>query len=178
MEETLADYLDKHLPYRINSLLAPDLIAHRRNSNISNDLRIKCYQDSLVLEPAFEISIVFGRALLQFLGIDYDTNKKDLKKFEPRKSGTDITIQILFPDRNFCSLNDDIVNENRTELCTIIKIANKSVAHLTSVGSNSEEHDQLNKARMAIYKLMLKYVPEIRKENIWWYSQVEKTLAV
>lgn len=170
MEETKSDYLNKHLPYRLNSLLAPDLITHRRNTNISNDLKVKCYQDSLVLEPAFEISIVFGRALLHFLGIAYDQKTKDLKIFVPKPD--DFTIKTLFPDRAFCSLGDEIVVKNKTELCTIIKIANKSVAHLTTIVSNDEEHRQLENARIAIYRLVLKYIPEINKDKIWWHTQV------
>ena len=170
MTELQLDYLNKHLPYRINSLLSPDLITHRRNTNISEELKVKCYQDSLVLEPSFEISIIFGRALLHFLGIDYDRTKNDLKVFKPKSD--DFTIKSLFFDRHFCPLNEELIIQNKNSLCLIIKIANKSVAHLTTVVSNDEEHIQLGKARMTIYRLVLKYVPEINKDGIWWYTQV------
>lgn len=170
MTQDQLDYINKHLPYRINSMLSPDLIAHRRGSTIPNEIKIKCYQDSLVLEPAFEISIIFGRALLHFLGIDYDRRTSDLKVFNPRKD--DVTIQNLFPNRPFCPLNDNLVVQFKTALCLIIKIANKSVAHLTTVVSNDQEHQQLEVARKTIYRLILKYVPEINKNNIWWFTQV------
>jgi len=172
MEETINNYLDKHLPHRLNSLLAIDLITYRRSTSISEEMKVKCYQDSLILEPAFEISIVFGRALLNFLGIGYHFQKnilKELKNIRP----DDITIQKLYPDRPFCSLKDEIIIQNNTELCTLMKIADKSVAHLTTIDSNENEHEQLAKARKAIYELVLKHIPEIKKERIWWHEQVK-----
>lgn len=170
MTQEQSDYLNIHLPYRINSLLAPDLITHRRNTDIPNEIKVRCYQDSLVLEPAFEISIIFGRALLHFLGIDYDRTVSDLKVFKPKSD--DLTIQSLFPGRPFCALNDTLVIQHKNALCLIIRIANKSVAHLTTVVSNDQEHRQLEDARKTIYQLILKYVPEINKNKIWWYNQV------
>ncbi len=169
--ESKDDYLNEHLPYRINFLLAPDLITHRRNTTHSNELKVKCYQDSLVLEPTFEISIIFGRALLQFLGITYNVRESKLGVYSPKPD--DITIKSLFPERQFCPLDDEIIIQNQAELCTIIKIANKSVAHLTTVFSSGEEQQHLSNARMTIYKLILKYIPEINKQKIWWYTQVE-----
>jgi hypothetical protein len=121
-------YLDRHLPYRINSMLSPDLITHRRETSISQEMRQSCYQDSLVLEPSFEISIVFGRSLLQFLGIGLDPKSDNLCKYSART--TDVTIKSIYPEKDFVSLDDDLIVSSRTNLCTIIKVANKSVAHL------------------------------------------------
>jgi len=165
------EYLDKHLPYRINSMLSPDLITHRRGTAISNEMRESCYKDSVVLEPAFEISIVFGRALLQFLGVGLDAKSGGLCNHSARPN--DLTIKSIYPDKDFVSLDDELIIPNRNSLSTIIKVANKSVAHLTSIQSNEGEHGQLETARMTIYRLMLKYVPDINKEGIWWYTQVE-----
>jgi len=164
------EYLDKHLPYRINSMLSPDLITHRRGTNISQEMKRNCYSDSLVLEPAFEISIIFARTLLNFLGITYDPKVMDLKKYDAK--GDDLTITDIYPDKGSCPLDDELVLANKESLCVIIKVANKSVAHLTSTLSNAEEHGQLEKARHTIYQLMLKYVPDINKGGIWWYQQV------
>lgn len=166
------EYLDKHLPYRINSMLAPDLINHRRGTAISREMRKGCYEDSLVLEPSFEISIVFGRSLLQFLGIGLDPKSENLCRYSART--TDVTIKSIYPDKDFVSLDDDLIRPGQTNLCTIIKVANKSVAHLTSTQSNDGEHGQLETARMTIYKLMLKHLPDINKHGIWWYDQVER----
>lgn len=164
------DYLEKHLPYRINSMLSPDLITFRRGTNISDDLKIRCYQDSLVLEPTFEVSIIFARSLLNFLGITYDPKTSSLKVHAPK--GDDLTIKSIYPDREFCPLDDPIVVSNNESLRTIIKLANKSVAHLTATLSNEGEHNLLVDARFAVYRLMLKYIPDLNKNRIWWYSQV------
>jgi hypothetical protein len=166
------EYLDMHLPYRINSMLSPDLITHRRSTRISSDMIESCYKDSLILEPSFEVSILFGRALLQFLGIGLDPRSGDLASHSPRP--TDLTVKSIYPDRDFVQLDDELVVPNRTNFCTIIKIANKSVAHMTSTLSNADEHGQLEKARLTICQLMLKHVPDINKKNIWWYDQVER----
>lgn len=166
------EYLYKHLPYRINSMLAPDLITFRRSTRISSEMKESCYKDSLVLEPAFEISIIFGRVLLQFLGIGFDYKANDLYRHTPKKN--DLTLKSIYPDLDYVSLDDELIVRNRASLCTIIKVANKSVAHLTSTLSNSDEHGQLEPARMTIYKLMVKHVPDINMNGIWWYQQVEK----
>jgi hypothetical protein len=153
-------------------MLSPDLIAFRRGTKISNEMRSDCYSDSLVLEPAFEISIIFGRSLLNFLGITYDNKAKELKRFQPKKD--DLTIKDIYPEQDFCPLDDDLILENKDALGTIMKIANKSVAHLTSTLSNENEHAQLEKARLTIYGLILKYVPDINKTGIWWHQQVSR----
>lgn len=165
------EYLDKHLPHRLNSMLSPDLITFRRSTNISNEMRESCYKDSLVLEPTFEISIIFARALLQFLGIGFDPRSNELITYSPRL--TDLTLKSIYPDRDFVSLDDPLIIPMRPNLCTIIKVANKSVAHLTSSLSNANEHELLPEARITTYRLMLKYVPDINKSRIWWHEQVE-----
>lgn len=175
--ELRQEYLEKHLPYRLNSMLSPDLMTHRRGTQISAELKSKCYSDSLVLEPAFEISIIFGRALLNFLGITLDLKTNELKRLSPRTD--DLTVIDIYPEGNFCPLDDPIVVDNKESLSIIIRIANKSVAHLTSTLSNPNELAMLERARFSIYQLILKYVPDINKHSapkktgIWWYEQVE-----
>lgn len=170
------EYLDKHLPYRINSMLSPDLMAHRLKSNFSNELKVKCYQDSLVVEPAFEISVIFGRSLLNFLGITYDSKANKLARHQPK--GDDVSLVDIYPNGSFCPLDEELLVQNHDSLSTIIKVANKSVAHLTSSVSTQDELLQLETARQTIYKLILKYVPDINKTGqvnkvgIWWYEQV------
>lgn len=167
-----AEYLNKHLPYRINSMLAHDLIIYRKTTSHFRSIKDNCYGDSTVVEPIFEISIIFGRTLLNFLGLTLNRAKNKIDAIIPKND--DLTIQSLFPSRDFCSPTDTIVVENHDELCTIIKLANKSVAHLTSeiTETRSGDHDKLPKARKAIYNLMLKYVPEMNKDNIWWTTQM------
>jgi hypothetical protein len=164
------EYLDKHLPYRINSMLAHDLILYRKTLPNYAPIKYNCYGDSLVVEPIFEISIIFARTLLNFLGLGY---KKDEGIIRHTPNKDDLTIKSLFPERDYCPLDEKIVTENYNEICTIIRLANKSVAHLTTRVSQttSNDHNVLPKARKAVYELMIKYVPEMNTENIWWFSQ-------
>lgn len=138
-------------------------------------MRDNCYGDSTVVEPIFEISIIFGRSLLNFLGVHKENSNDRIIQFSAKKD--DLTIKSLFPDRDYCPLNEQLVVDNHDSLCKIIKLANKSVAHLTSVVTETlpEEPDIIPQARIVIYKLMLKYVPEINKQNIWWYTQLERS---
>ncbi len=170
-ESLKAEYLKKHLPYRINSMLAHDLIMLRKTQKEFQERSEICYGDSTIVEPIFEISLIFGRSLLNFLGLSCSNNK--ISRFNPAKD--DVTLKSLFPLRDYCPLDEQIILENHDGLCKIIKLANKSVAHLTSVTSETtpDEYDTLPSTRQAIYRLLLKYVPEITKENIQWYNQVE-----
>ncbi|MCA6468896.1 MAG: hypothetical protein IM591_00715 [Chitinophagaceae bacterium] len=178
MDEAIRqEYLNKHLPYRINSMLSPDLIEHRRNNCISEELKNRCFSDSLILEPTFEISIIFGRSLLNFLEIGNDKQNNKLIKYNSQHD--DITIKSLYPNISSNPIDDEIVTQFYSNFCTIIKIANKSVAHLSSKESSPGEHALLRDARIGIYRLILKYVPDINKNSaynktgIWWYEQVE-----
>ena len=168
------EYLNKHLPYRVNSMLAHDLIMLRKTQSHFLPIRDTCYGDSTVVEPIFEISLVFGRCLLNFLGLSKENSSDRLINFFPKSD--DLTIKSLFPQRDYCDVNEQLVIDNYDSLCLLIKLANKSVAHLTSVVSETmpEEYNKLPQARFAIYQLTLKYVPEINKQNIWWYNQIEK----
>lgn len=170
------EYLNKHLPYRLNSLMAHDMMLHRKELPQYDLIKDSCYGDSLVVEPAFEISLIFGRSLLNFLGLGLNFSNNTINRKEPR--GTDFSIKDLFPTRDFCDLNDPILINFNVNLATLIKIADKSVAHMTSILTQEEEHAKLPDARKAIYCLVLKYIPEIKKENIWWYSQVDKAIIL
>jgi hypothetical protein len=90
------DYLKEHIPYRLNSLRAWDLcIAKRRSNSLEDESeRGKCNWESHYLDPAFEISIIFGRSLLQFLGLTCRNNSLEYfvsKMGKMSKSG------MLFP---------------------------------------------------------------------------------
>lgn len=172
-QNIIQEYLDKHIPYRINSMLAHDLIMHRKKQSHFHPIKDNCYGDSLVVEPIFEISLIFARSLLNFIGISKQNKSDTLIPFAPKND--DLTIKSLFPSRSFCPLNDQIVIDNYAALCMIIKLSNKSVAHLTSeiTETLSTDHDILPHARLATYQLVVKCLPEINKQKIWWYSQVE-----
>src|SRR5690348_18276134 len=102
-DQTLKDeYLDKHLPYRINSMLAHDLIMRRKTETDFDDLKKRCYGDSTIVEPIFEISLIFGRSLLNFLGLTCANNR--ISQFIP--SGDDVTLRSIFPERQYCPLDE------------------------------------------------------------------------
>jgi len=179
-QNDIDQYLNKYLPYRLNSLMAWDIMMFRQKSNADNryiNLPISPYQDSLVIEPAFEISLVFGRALMQFLGISYEQKDGILKVLINKSKQDDITLQSLFPDRLFCTLDDNDLKESESDIAILFRIANKSVAHLTSMVSSSEELERLPYARKAIYNLILKYVPEISKEKLWYNNEINNAIS-
>jgi hypothetical protein len=173
-QNEIEEYLNKHLPYRLNCLMAWDIMMYRQKNNVDKqyvNLPISPYQDSLVIEPAFEISLVFGRALVQFIGISYGKKDKKLKKSNFTEED-DITLKSLFPNRSFCLLTDDDLKENESDIETLFRVANKTVAHLTNTVSNNGEHERLPYARKAIYNLVLKYVPEIPKNKLWYNNEI------
>lgn len=176
-EDKIDEYLKKHLPYRINNMLAHDLMLHRKKLDEFGKIKHSCYSDSLVVEPLFEISIIFGRSLLHFLGLGLNRKKDQIIERRPNPNfPNDLTLKSLFPEKNLCSKNDPLVQKNYKELFLLLFWADKSVAHLTSNISEaeSEEQDLMPIARKSIYQLCLKYLPELDKEKIWWYTQVEK----
>jgi hypothetical protein len=167
------EYLEKHLPYRINSLLAHDLMLLRKERSVAMRAPTHPYSDSLVVEPMFEISLVFGRSLLHFLGVDSD----GAGSFRhPTRRNDDVSIKSLFPDRDYCAFDDLELIKHKDAIVALLKSANKSVAHLTSLVTDDVDQSVFPEARLAVYRLMLKKVPEINREKIWWYKQVETTL--
>ena len=98
------------------------------------------------------------------------TNK--IIRKEPRD--TDIAITHLFPNRGFCPLDDSIIVKYNSSLAILIRAADKAVAHMTSIRSQEEDHNKFPEARKAVYDLVLKYIPEINKDKIWWYTQISK----
>lgn len=109
--EDKLDFLNIHLPYRINTLLSPDLLEYRRSLNEYSDIKVRCYEDNLVLDPSFEASIIFGRQLLNFIGITYDIKNKKLSQITKYKDD-DLKLTDLYPNNNFCHLNDEIIVQN------------------------------------------------------------------
>jgi hypothetical protein len=171
----IEDYIQKHLPYRLNCLMARDIMTFRRAKKDSDALYkgsgYHPYEDSIVIEPAFEISLVFGRVLLQFIGINYNDKTQELKEFESNKSD-DVTLKSLFPERDYCKVSEKIIEINKDAICTLMKVANKSVAHLSKNQSNETELQLLKSAKIAVYDLVLKYVPEIDPNKLWYNNEV------
>src|SRR5688572_22705653 len=97
-EEEKHAYLTEHLPYRLNSLRAWDLFIARRKANnyLQEVERLKCNWESEYLDPAFEISIVFGRSLIQFLGLTCRNNNLE---YFVSKMGEDVQIWDILPGK-------------------------------------------------------------------------------
>lgn len=168
------EYLQKHLPYRINSMLAHDLLLWRKAKSVGRFAPSHPYHDSLVLEPIFEISLVFGRSLMHFIGIDIDRSGK----FKPpSRREDDVSIKSLFPDRDYCSIDDPEIVAHKAAIVALLISANRSVAHLTSFVTTEIDQSLFPEARLAIYRLMLKHLPEMNRDKIWWYTQVEQGLS-
>jgi hypothetical protein len=109
---------------------------------------------------------------MQFIGVSYEKKDGKLKNLNINSNPDDITLKSIFPNRPFCPLNDEDLKENESDIATLFRVANKSVAHLTSTLSNNGEHERLPNARKAIYNLVLKHVPEIPKKGLWYNNEV------
>jgi hypothetical protein len=163
-------YLRKHLPYRLNSMLAHDLMLWRKKQPLYRNIRDACYGDSLVVEPMFEASLIFGRSLLNFIGVACDWDGVALRRHTPK--GTDLTIKHLIAGREFCPVSDSIVQEHESSLLVLLKRADKSVAHMTATVLDNADLEQIPRARMAIYSLYRRYLPEVDYSAVWWHAQV------
>lgn len=152
--------------------MAHDIILYRQRNKTDEWSRLtkSPYQDSIFLEPVFEASLVFGRGLMQFLGITFDKNSQPIM-FNSKTD--DVTLK-SFPGRSYCGLSDSQLMQHSADIAVLFKIANKSVAHLTSTLSNDQEHNHIPNARKAIYDLVLKYLPELPKEKLWYHNEITR----
>lgn len=157
------DYLEKYIPYRLNTLMAWDLYISRRQANEYKDEAKdrKCYWESEFLDPAFEISIVFARSLIQFLGLSLRNNKLE---YFVSKIDEDVQIWDVIPNKQPYPLSHLNPLEQKN-LCNIIKIANNASAHMTTKFSTSEEFDSLIPGRKLLFKMVLDYVDNLDKKN-------------
>ena len=168
--DQISEYLNEHLPYRLNSLRAWDLYISRREAQTyeEEDKSKKCYWEKEFLEPAFEISIVFGRSLLNFLGIKRDGDM--LKTFESHEithmEKDSVFIWHINPGKKAYPLKN-INSDDQKHLYNLIKVANKSAAHLTIKTSSKKELESLEAARRIIYRLIFDYVDGLNKQAVW-----------
>ena len=165
------EYLNKHIPYRLNSLMAWNINVSRRSANNyeEENENKKCYWESEFLQPAFEISIVFARGLIQFLGLGLKKNKLinfDIKKFDIKKED-DVYVWGVIPGKQAYPLSK-LNKIEQKDLCNILKIANKSSAHLTSNFSTDEEFDSLISGRKLVFRMVTEYVDNLDKTLLWW----------
>lgn len=173
-QNQIDEYLKEHLPYRLNSLRAWDIYIYRRKADkYENEPdRTRCYWEGEQLQPALEISVVFGRSLLNFLGIRRDGN--GLANFQAHEVKPDDrdTVFIWTLNNGKQAYPTSWINvTDEQHLVNLIKIANKSTAHLTLKTSKKSELASLDHAREIIYKIMLDYVDGLDRTNLWWENK-------
>ena len=170
----IKEYLESHIPYRLNSLRAWDLYVSRRKAKTydEEDKSLKCYWEGELLQPSLEISLVFGRSLLNFLGIK--RSGSSMKNFESHEISDEdkdtVFIWHVNPGKKAYPLQN-LKKSDIVHLVNLVKVANKSAAHLTIKTSTTEELDSLMPARQIIYRLMLEYVDGLDKKTLWWYPR-------
>lgn len=158
-------YLQDHLPYRLNSLRAWDIYFKRRKSTLyeNEEQGLKCYWESELLQPALEISIVFGRSLLHFLGIGLIGQQLGYYVGKP----DDVQVWDIIKDKQpypISNLNDT----EKNHLINLIRIANKSSAHLTRTLTSDKQFDSLQPAREIIYRITLEHIDGLETKDLWW----------
>ncbi|MGN0003201.1 MAG: hypothetical protein ACI35V_07190 [Sphingobacterium composti] len=152
------DFIYKHLPYRLNVLMSHDILTHPCSKPILEN-------EKIILERSLEASIVFGRLLMNFLGVTIE-DKIDKKFKRYGKRNTDYDIQNLGYD--YLDFNHPIFKQNENEIHTLIKYANKTVAHCTSIFPSNAEQDQFKTAKKAIYELVITHITEIDRSKLSW----------
>jgi hypothetical protein len=165
-------------------MLAWDLMMYvKEKYKKENERRKKesVYDHSHVVDPALEISIVFGRQLLEFLRITWDrsTNKLDAFPLKGKKTyPDDVLINSLYPSMTALPLGDPLVTANELHLVRLIKVANKAAAHLTTTSTTFDEFESMKIARQIIYELVTKYVPDIVAKEVWWNNKDDQRNAI
>jgi hypothetical protein len=125
------------------------------------------YATGHVLDPVLEVSAVFGRQLLQFLKIKKPKSKDVLDEYVGNESD-DVTIDLVYPTMTSFPLDDPLTKSNELHLVRLIKVANKATAHFTRTPTTDDEFESMKLARLVIYELVLKYVPDIDRNEIRW----------
>lgn len=163
------------LTYRLNAMLAWDLMEYiKAKYKVKNKVNKwnSVYDESQVLVPALEISIVFGRQLLEFLRINLVRENLEDRVAQGKKRNTDdVVITDYNPNIIDLPINDPLTIQNGQHFISMIKVANKAVAHMTTNGTTEAEFESMKIARMIILQLIQKYVPEVDMEKIWWIKK-------
>lgn len=175
----------KDITYRLNSMRAWDIMMFVKEKyktyNTKENLE-SAYDHSHIVDPALEISIVFGRQLLDFLRINYNPKDDLLEDFVAlnKKSvrADDVSVTLFHPNMTSFPINNIITTNNQEHIKCLIKVANKAAAHLTTTETTSKEFESMKLARKDIYDLVLHYVPDLDKELVWWTKKDEQRNAI
>jgi hypothetical protein len=152
--------------YRLDCLMAYDLYLFINKKYKDNQ---SVYATGHILQPAIEISLAFGRQLLEFLQIKKEGKHEKLCCSNGK--GDDITISMYDPNITILPRYDQLTIENEIHLVRLIFLAHKSVSHFTRHIPTIQEQESLAHARQIIFKLMLKYVPELSTFPLIWLER-------
>jgi hypothetical protein len=79
----------------------------------------------------------------------------------------DVQIWDVIPGKQAYPLS--ILNSiEKQNLCNILKIANKSSAHLTLNFATDEEFASLIPGRRLVFRMVTEYVDNLNKSCLWW----------
>lgn len=157
----------KNVTFRLNCMLTWDLFVFIKDK-FKNDRSV--YATGHLLDPALEISSVFGRQLLGFLKIKKHYTEDRLIEYFG-KEDDDVTIESLYPTMTTFPLQDELTTVNEIHLVRLIKVANKATAHFTLTETTYDEFESMKTARQVIFELVLKYIPDIDKNEIRWIQR-------
>jgi len=152
------DFINIHLPYRLEILMSHDILEKTLPDNHTNR--------DLILKASFEDSIVFGRLLLNFLGIGIKRNNDREINRKMKTEVDDFNIENL--GLTFVNLDNKLIKENYQAICILLKYANKTVAHCTSNFPSNGEQEQFKIAKKAIYELVINHITEIDRSKLMW----------
>ena len=166
----------KDIKYRLNSMMAYDIYNYIFEKRKDNTGQTSIYQESHIIEPAFEISIIFGRQLLDFLQIGHNKATGELDNPLVYKKNTikiDDLFLTSFTNISTLPLTDALVNSYDRQIKSIIKVANKASAHMTFSHTTTQEFSDIQEIKPIIQDLCLKYVPGLNQDNLWWFNKDE-----
>lgn len=149
--------------YRLNCLMAYDLYLFIQDKYKNNG---SVYSTGHILEPAIEVSLAFGRQLLEFLQIKKDQNSDKL--YCSKTKDDNVTISLYNPNLKTLPFDDHLTTANEIHLVRLIFLAHKSVAHFSRHIPTKDEQDSLKQARKTIFDLMIKYMPELSNFQLIW----------
>ena len=164
----------KDATFRLNCMLTWDLFVYIKDK-YKNER--SAYATGHLLDPALEISAVFGRQLLEFLKIKKTKNEDGFVDYSGHEND-DVTIDLLYPSMTSFPVQDALTVANKIHLVRLIKVANKATAHFTRTPTKDEEFESMKIARMVIHELILKYIPDIDKNEIRWTQKDYYTDAI
>lgn len=168
------------IKFRMNSMMAYDIYNYlfkKYEQKNKNEKLTSIYCENHLLDPSYEIAIVFGRQLLDFLQIGHNLNRKKYidKLDDPLVYKNNIKDDDLFlssfPGVTTLPLQDPLIKRYDRQIKSIIKVANKASAHLTFSHTTEQEFLDVREIKPIIHDLCIKYVPNLPQENLWWLNK-------